>query len=179
MSSRFLNHSPRHCLLLYVCILWLLRSIHQLLLIHFIKCVYPHAFLYVASASFCHSLIKSYILSPMLSSQLGAPLWPQLSDSSLNIFQHPPSHSHKGISVPLLISPLANNCKKNVRSVTDTKQLNKKTDTSSQDYSYSIESTWRSLFTLMYTLKTVYAVVKVLYSYLCLKLYHMVCLYEE
>lgn len=44
-------------------------------------------------------------------------------------------HSQKRISVPLLISPRANNCNRNnVRSVTDTKQLNKITDTSSQDY---------------------------------------------
>lgn len=42
-------------------------------------------------------------------------------------------YSQKRISVPLLISPLANNCNKNVRSVTDTKQLNKITDISSQD----------------------------------------------
>lgn len=86
LSSRFLSHPPKHYLLLPICILLLVRSTHQLLFVHLIKHVYPHAL-----EMYLQLLFTTLPSSPISFFLLGCPdNWEPLSD--LNC-QTPPGTS--------------------------------------------------------------------------------------
>lgn len=117
-------------------ILWLLRSHLSASFCPVIQKLYPHDlqwsftfFLPTFHQALCPSFFNA-ILTIGNTSDLN------LSDPSWNISHHPSSPTKKSISIPLLISPHANSYnKKSVRPVSDIKQqLNKITDTSSQDW---------------------------------------------